>query len=174
MDIQVKDYLFNKTNKTITFTQFSSIRLDSVRMIANTTAGVIIYTFVDPLLGGTVLGNVLTLNYDTTTMSNGDSLQIIYNDESLNANSLNQETLNSLVVTLNELASRLNIFASMANAGAPGLRVAPIGTTTISGNVNASVSNATVAYEGGVPSYVNVVSGMNMTSMESNIKNVTV
>lgn len=35
------------------------------------------YNFADPTLKGTISGNVITLDYDTSSMDNGDTLQII-------------------------------------------------------------------------------------------------
>ncbi len=181
MDIQIKNYTFDAVAKTITFSDYSAIRLDSVRVIANVTAGVIIYTFTDPNLGGNVLNNVLSLDYDTSAMNNSDALQIIYNNDEIKATATNQElmlidnaTLNDLVQTLAELSARLQVLTGMANSGAPALRIIPIGSvaTTVNGTVTATVSNATIAYEGGVPSYTISVSKLNEVAILSNINNV--
>jgi hypothetical protein len=74
----IPTYTFSASGKTVTFTDFTTIRLDRVLLISNVTANLIIYNFADPTAGGTVATNVLTLAHDTTAMSNGDSLQIIY------------------------------------------------------------------------------------------------
>lgn len=147
MKIQVTNYTFDKTAKTVTFTDYTTIRLDSILLITNVTDNVIIYNFANPLLGGTVSSNVLTLTYNTSSMDNADKLQIFYDDVDVQpANSVNQETLSSLVETLNELASRLNVLASMANAGAPALRVIPIASvsTAVTGSVTATVASTVV------------------------------
>jgi len=81
MKIQVKNYTFNKTNKTVTFTDYADIRLDSILLVVNATRNIIMYNFSDPDLGGTVATNVLTLAYDTSAMSNNDKILIIYDDE---------------------------------------------------------------------------------------------
>jgi hypothetical protein len=78
--IKIDNYKFDKTAKTITFTDYGSIRLDAVLLITNTTSNVIIYNFADPTKGGTVVNNVLTLAFDTASMSNSDSLMIYYDD----------------------------------------------------------------------------------------------
>jgi hypothetical protein len=49
-------------------------------LVTNVTSNTIIYNFADNSLGGVVLGNVLTLNYNTTIMNNADNLQIFYED----------------------------------------------------------------------------------------------
>lgn len=74
----IKNYTFDKTAKTVTFSDFASIRLERVLLITNVTAGVIVYQFNNPSLGGAAAGNTLTLAYDTSAMANTDNLQIIY------------------------------------------------------------------------------------------------
>jgi hypothetical protein len=80
MKIRITNYTFNKTAKTVTFTDYTSISLDGVLLVTNVTDNIIIYNFANPALGGTVLNNVLTLDYDTSAMDNGDALQIFYDD----------------------------------------------------------------------------------------------
>lgn len=82
MKTKIDNYSFNKTAKTVTFTDYTNIRLDSILLITNATDGIIIFNFADPLKGGTVTGNVLTLTFDTSSMDNGDKLLIYYDDTS--------------------------------------------------------------------------------------------
>lgn len=74
----ISTYSFDKTAKTVTFTDFSSISLSRVLLITNVTANIIMYQFNNPALGGTAAGNVLTLTFDTSAMDDADKLQIIY------------------------------------------------------------------------------------------------
>jgi hypothetical protein len=75
----IKNYTFDKTAKTITFADFvGPIRKERILLVTNTATGTIIYNFADATKLGTVSGNVLTLAYDTTAMSNTDPLQIFY------------------------------------------------------------------------------------------------
>jgi len=74
----IKNYTFDKTAKTVTFTDFTTINLERVLLITNATSNTLIYQFNDPSLGGTVTGNVLTLTFNTSAMANTDKLQIIY------------------------------------------------------------------------------------------------
>ncbi len=76
--IPTTDYSFNASAKTITFSKLAAIDLQRVLLVAHVLSGVIIYNFADPSLGGTKSTNVLTLEYDTTTMSNSDPLMIWY------------------------------------------------------------------------------------------------
>lgn len=147
MKIKIDNYTFNKTAKTITFTDYTTIRLDSILLITNVTDNIIVYNFANPLLGGTVATNVLTLTYDTSAMSDLDSLQIFYDDPDIQpATSEGVTTLTELVETLNELNTRLTVLASMANSGAPALRTIPIASvsTAVTGTVTATVANATI------------------------------
>lgn len=74
----IKNYSFNAAAHTITFSDFSSIDLERVLLITNVTTNEVIYIFNTPSRGGTATGNVLTLEYNTSSMSNGDKLQITY------------------------------------------------------------------------------------------------
>ena len=83
--MQILNYTFDKTAKTVTFTDYTTIRLDSIRLITNATDGIIIYNFADSTLKGTVATNVLTLAYDTSAMDNADKLTIVYEDANYDA-----------------------------------------------------------------------------------------
>lgn len=76
MKVLFQDYTFNAATKKVTFNTTETVALEQILLITNVTDNIIIYNFADPLKGGTILNNVLTLVYDTTTMSNTDSLQI--------------------------------------------------------------------------------------------------
>ena len=180
MKIQVKDYTFNKTSKTVTFTDYTSIDLDSILLITNVTDNIIIYNFADPLLGGTVTNNVLTLTYNTSTMDNGDKLQIFYEDSTLNnATSESQTTLNSLIETLQELSSRLAVLASVSNAGTSSLRITPAaatvpvsGTLTSAGTVSTVTAVTTLTNFGtGVPAKEMADDFNNLLAVQANINN---
>jgi hypothetical protein len=81
----ITNYTFNPTEKTITFEDYDTIDLERVLLITNVTRNEIIYSFADPSKGGSVSGNVLTLNYDTSDMDDTDQLQIWYEDVELPA-----------------------------------------------------------------------------------------
>lgn len=83
MKIKIDNYTFDKNAKTITFTDYVTIDLNRILGVINSTTGNIIYTPIDSTLNGTVSGNVLTLDYNTSSMSNTDKL-IIYYDNSVN------------------------------------------------------------------------------------------
>lgn len=76
MKVLFQDYTFNAATKQITFNTTDIVSLNQVLVITNVTDNVIIYNFADAAKGGAIINNVLTLTFDTTAMSNTDSLQI--------------------------------------------------------------------------------------------------
>ena len=85
MKIMYKDrYVFDASSGTVTLldigasSDYPALELKEVLMITNVTDNIIIYLFNDPDKGGTIDsdGNVITLNYDTSEMSDDDELQI--------------------------------------------------------------------------------------------------
>jgi hypothetical protein len=75
-----KDYVFDASAQTITFTD--AISIEQIGIITNITDGVQIYNPMDATKLGTVSGNILTLAYNTTSMSDTDFLQIFYGNSS--------------------------------------------------------------------------------------------
>lgn len=76
--IIIDKYSFNPLTKEITFLDNSDIKIEGLQLITNLNRGAIIYQFNEQTKGGVLIGNVLTLNYDTSTMQSSDVLQIIY------------------------------------------------------------------------------------------------
>lgn len=76
---ELGSYSFNTVAKTITFSGFIA-SLERLLLITDTTNNIIIYQFNDPLKGGTLSNNVLTLTYNTNVVgfTNTDQLQIFY------------------------------------------------------------------------------------------------
>ena len=77
---RITNYTFDKSTRKVTFTDYAAISLEGIKLVTNTTSNIIIYNFADPLAGGTVATNVLTLTYDTSSMANTDKLMILYDD----------------------------------------------------------------------------------------------
>jgi hypothetical protein len=76
MKVLLQDYTFNAAASEIKFNVTDVVKLNSVLIITNVTSNVIIYNFANPLQGGTILNNVLKLDYNTSSMSSSDTLQI--------------------------------------------------------------------------------------------------
>lgn len=81
------------------------------------------------------------------------------------------EQMTQLIQTLNELTSRLDVLAGMANAGAPALRTIPIASvsTAVTGSITAAVST-----QGGYPAWVVPTAQNNLLVELGNINNITI
>lgn len=153
MKKQITNYTFNKTAKTVTFTDYTTIRLDSILLITNVTDNIIIYNFADS--GGIVSGNVLTLTYDTSSMSDGDSLQIFYDDMDVQPASEGSLTwmkalsrlLKPLSIVTGGGSNRLSIDVNNITAGALTSvgTVTTVTTTTTVGTVTNQVNMGSVS-----------------------------
>jgi hypothetical protein len=137
-------YAFNPGSKTITFSRLGqSIDLQNILLITNTTANTIIYNFADSTSGAvSFTNNVLTLDYDTTSMSSTDKLQI-YVDVPAYEESLHDllrrmnKLLESNAVVDSRLRQKVVIEAVGTNLGTP----TEVNTTIpVSGTVTASMS----------------------------------
>lgn len=74
----IPKYTFDASAKTITFLQRTTLAIERLALITNITTGDIIYQFNNPLKGGVLAGNVLTLDFNTTAMADSDKLRIDY------------------------------------------------------------------------------------------------
>lgn len=91
------------------------------------------------------------------------------------ATEVNQETLNSLVETLQELVQRLAPLASAMNAGAPALRTTPIASvsTAVTGTVAVSAVTNLTNFGTGTPAKEVADDINNQMVTLCNINNVT-
>ncbi len=114
MKTLVTNYTFSASAKQITLTNYPSLRLDQILLITNVTDNVIIYNFADPTAGGTLAGNVLTLLYNTTSMSDSDRLQIFIDDYTVPATEASltavQVKIDNTNVLLNALTAKQDTF----------------------------------------------------------------
>lgn len=94
------NYTFNPTTRTIAFVNIPDITLANVLVVTNVTAGVMLYNFADPALGGSEAGQALTVEYDTTGMSATDVLQIWVDLPSVSV-------LSDLLVVLRQMVTAL-------------------------------------------------------------------
>jgi len=119
------DYTFDASAKTITFDD--SIIESNLEAIINSTDGIVIYNSFSPSTTGTLTGQVLTLIYDTSSMSDTDELQIFYGD-----------TIRTVSgYTFEELISKVNVLVDDTNVA-----------TLLGGFINQGVSEIA----GGMPS----------------------
>lgn len=74
--VNLGNYTFNAGAKTITINGISTLTLKCFLLIVNVTRNIVIYSPVINGRGATLAGNILTLQYDTTSQLNSDELQI--------------------------------------------------------------------------------------------------
>lgn len=81
MPTTITAYTFDASERKVTFTDssYTEIFPEKILEITNTTRSINIWTYNTSSVIGSVLGNVLTLLFDTTSMADGDNLTIIYN-----------------------------------------------------------------------------------------------
>lgn len=193
MKIRLTGATFDASAKTVVHTSFSDVTLAGIQLIVNVTDQVIIYNFADTAKGGTLSTDTLTLEHDTTAMDDADELMILVEDgvssqavtvaslplPSGASTSVNQETLNSLVETLQELVQRLAPLAAAMNSGAPALRTTPIASvsTAVTGTVTATVASTVVSsltnFGTGIPASEMAHDINNQTAILANINNAS-
>ena len=91
----ITDYTFNPATKQIVFNEEFS--LNQMLLITNTSNNTIIYNFANPLMGGVISNKVLTLTYDTTSMSANDSIQIYVDDAEVPATESTQWSISNVL-----------------------------------------------------------------------------
>lgn len=75
--VEVGSYTFSVSEKTVTFTGITGLKLENIQMISNVTRGVDLFLFDDNELRGSLSGNVFTLiDADLTGQADADKLQI--------------------------------------------------------------------------------------------------
>lgn len=169
MKILITNYTFNASAKTITFNSYQTISLASILLITNenTNPPTIVYNFAAS--NGTVSGNVLTLTYNTTAMSNTDPLQIYYDDVAIAASTqadqlIQEDLLTQLITSVNQLAKMQIALAGasiqvqlQANAANPSIgnintitTLPTLANVTTVGTVTTASTVTNVAQLGGV------------------------
>jgi hypothetical protein len=154
----ISNYTFNPTAKKVTFSDYTSISLERVLLITNVTINEIIYSFADPAKGGSVSGNVLTLDYDTTGMSSTDKLQIWYEDIELPA--IEEGNINSLLELFKMLIQ--SPLGRLAIDGSNRLRV------FIDGGTSAANVGVTQSGNWSIPTYSNGSTVFQLSNIEYN------
>jgi|694.fasta_scaffold00044_77 hypothetical protein len=117
MKILFEDYTFNAATQQITFNTTETITLERLLIITNVTDNLIIYNFADPNLGGTITNNVLTLNYNTTSMSNTDRLQIFIENQLTPASEESLQYLQDQTALLGRMVKLLEPISRQDSAG---------------------------------------------------------
>jgi hypothetical protein len=141
MKILFEDYSFDAAAQTVAFNTTDVITLEQLLIITNVTTNQIIYNFADPNAGGSIENNVLTLNYDTTSMSSEGRLQIFIDNILTPAS---DETL-QLVNEQTELMRRMvKLLEPSSRATSTGLQMVDASSTAIT-----AVNQHNLTYLGG-------------------------
>ena len=135
MKTLVTNYIFSASSKQVTLTDYPSIKLDQILLITNVTDNEIIYNFACNNLGGTLAGNVLTLEYDTTSMSNTDRLQIFIEDYIVPTK---EDTLLSVKLNLDNTNTLLNVLTSKDTTISLDVSAINLNTDNIESLINSS------------------------------------
>ena len=85
MPLTIQSYNFDASAGIVTFTAYPSIVKESIDLITNTTAGIVIYTPNDSSKDASVINNTVILSYNTSSMNDTDTLQILYTPSSTSA-----------------------------------------------------------------------------------------
>jgi hypothetical protein len=133
MKILFEDYTFNAATQQITFNTTSSIGLEQLLVITNVTDNIIIYNFADPSAGGTISNNVLTLDYNTTSMSNTDSLQIFLDNILIPASDETLQYLSDQTVLLRRMVKLLEPSSVQGASGRQQVDINAFNTTVLVG-----------------------------------------
>ena len=162
MKTLVQYYGFTPASRQITITKLSSVNLEQLLLITNVTTNTIIYNFADPALGATVAGNVITLDYDTTSMSASDKLQIFIDYVDAGASALNDVLMSGLNEIIRQLQSMRNDGGMADSAGR--VRVA---IETGSVGIASAQTLATVTTVQNIPQ----MAGLNLNNMVMTLSN---
>jgi len=167
MKRMIQNYAFDKTAKTVTLLDYTSVDLEGLLLITNVTDGAIIYNFADPAAGATVSGNVITLEYDTSAMDNSDKLQIYFDDPDYNPTTYDQQTdLKDLTEAILDTAQQISFLTNVRGIAAD-LRV-----TLLSGALTTVATLSNITNIGGLSAGVLIPSNQNTLTTLANINNV--
>lgn len=74
----IGSYSFSASDGTVTFSGLGTVNLLQILKITNITNGIAIYDPTDPNKLGSLSSNTLILDYDTSSMNDSDTLQILF------------------------------------------------------------------------------------------------
>lgn len=165
----IKDYIFDPTNKNVVFNNYDKIDLERVLLITNVTDNVIIYNFANPVAGGRVVNNnILNLQYDTTTMSDTDKLQIFYEVDAVPAKEATQADMYELMYSVYTAVKDLSALVCTISGGA--LRVSTTTPVTIANAI--AVSSQLTISNFGVSDSNTLIPNLNNAVFQNTINNI--
>lgn len=148
----VSTYTFDASANTVTSTSFSS--LESILLITNVSRNTILYNFADNTLGGSLVGNVLTLIKDCSSMSDSDLLQIFIDTPNTDFEYLNALLASGLAEIVHQLQSIRND-GGMADAAGRVRTVIESGNVGVSGNITTLTNLTNIGSQNGTLYLIN-------------------
>lgn len=145
MKILFENYSFNASAKTVTFNTTDVITLEQLLIITNVTTNKIIYNFADPNAGGSITNNILTLDFDTTSMSSSDKLQIFIDNVLTPSSDETLQLVNEQTELLRRMTKLLEPSANQNSAGQQRVEITTIPQTIVNHNLTyMGGANATI------------------------------
>ena len=135
------NYSFTASTGVIVLNDYTSILHDGLLVITNVTSNIIIYNFADATKGGVVTGNSINLTYDTSAMSDTDSLQIWYDDGLIVSTKEDDDRLNLIIRLLLQKAAESPVWLDIVNNC---LRTNVIGNVSVVGTLTGVTTVSTV------------------------------
>lgn len=132
MKKQLTNYTFNPTAKTVTLLDSTSYKLNQLLLITNVTSNIIIYNFAEPTLGASLSNNIITLDYNTSSMGINDDLQIFVEVQD------NSDFLLGLTFQISQLIDTVKSLSHVDAQNRQRVAVDTMPTTSISGTVGLS------------------------------------
>jgi hypothetical protein len=168
MKTKIENYSFSKSSKTITFTNYTSIRLDALLLITNVTDNIILYNFADPNKGVTVIGNVLTLIADTSAMDDADKLLIYYDD----VEAIQGSSISDLIYAIKNLIIAI-ANPSYVDKSANQMRAQVTGSVAVSGSLTTAGTVSTVTTLSNIDGYQGkqVIIAENINAWSNTVRN---
>lgn len=178
----ISSYSFDATTGKITFTDYGTLELERVLLVTDVTTNTIIYQFNDSTRGGSVSTNVLSLDFDTTALSDGDALQIFYDcqttDPDFPTAPISGEVTIGPIPAGSNLIGQVEVFdgTNIIGTSSHPVRTDPTGSTTqpISGtvtvNAGTNLNTSLLALESGgnLAALAGTVSGGKVLTTETN------
>jgi len=133
------EYTFNANAGTVTFVDSlaAGLELQNITLITNVTVNTVIYQFNKSGFGGQLSGLVLTLDYDTSGMSDSDDLQIFIEGDFIRSDT------NESIILLRRIAQLLSPIATQDSTQRQRVAVEAMPTVTVAQGTAANL-NATV------------------------------
>jgi hypothetical protein len=148
----IEKYVFDPAQKNVVFNDYENIELERVLLITNVTKNIIIYNFANPLAGAQVLNNnILHLQYDTSTMSNTDKLQIYYDIDTEASTEDTQKDIHELLYSLYSVTKDLSTILLTISNGSVRTTVANTPSVSISGTPSVNVTGSNITNMNGLP-----------------------